>query len=168
MARGEKACHRVAVTAPPAQAGAGRATHSRKRKWSRTSGRGTRRESKGFPRHGDSMSPQARRSHTIPVNEQARTEVHPLFRPGRGPGQSMAALLGGGRWAGRRGRCPSLRPEQGLDPSLLCSLPVPLQLRMCPSPLTPGASHSGFLVGSFPRTTFPHQEGSRSEIPRKT
>lgn len=53
-------------------------------------------------------------------------------------------------WAGREGSCPSLWPEQGLEWSLLHLLPVPFGLRISLSPsLRPGASYSGFLMGSF-------------------
>lgn len=101
-----------------------RATHSRKRKRSRTSRWGASLETTGFPKHGDSICPRARQLHTTSVNEQAGTKVCPLFCPGRRLGQSTGDPARRGAGQGE-GSCPSLWPAQGLEWSLLHSLPGP-------------------------------------------
>lgn len=56
----------------------------------------------------------------------------------------------------------------GLDQSLLHSLHVLLQLRVSLGSLRPGTNYSGFLTGSFLRMSCTHQEGSRSDVSKKT
>lgn len=73
------------------------------------------------------------------------------------PARRGAALPGEGQ--GREGS-PSLW-------SLLRSLPVLLQPRVSLSPLRSGANYSGFLTGSFLRTSDTHQEGSSRDTARK-
>lgn len=107
-----RACHREVQSPPcPSQASMSRqrATHARKRKWSRTSSWGTRLwRPRGFPGLVTQCA-QGPGDYTPFL-----TKVHPLFCPGRRLGQSTRRGAGCGE-----GSCPSQQPEQGQGQSLL-------------------------------------------------
>lgn len=84
-----------------------------------------------------------------------------MFYPGRGLGQSTGSPARRAAGQGERGAALLPGSVQGLDLSLLRSLPVLFQLRVSLGPLRPRANYSDFLKGSFLRTSCTHQEGSR-------